>query len=279
MAAQATITFSSKWKALAREAGIAAEHMAIGVTALGKANYAYPAYYGQAFFALSIGLERSAKLALLVDHAIRNSGIFPSESDIRKYSHHLMKLLDGADEVSKRLGVDRIPRTPVHVAIIQVLSDFASNVTRYYNLEVVTGAPSVATKKDPVAQWHDRIVKPLVEAHYKPHQRQKHERNARLVDSALGPHSLVHHIAESGEVLDKIYDASMKTAITEFIAPYVRLHVMQIIRSIAFLLSALGHEAQAQSMHDVPYMSEFFAIFTNDDKYLRGRKNWSIYHP
>jgi len=61
------------WQALAREAGLAAEHLAIGISALGKANYAQHAYYGQAFFALTIGLERAAKLALVVDHALEHN--------------------------------------------------------------------------------------------------------------------------------------------------------------------------------------------------------------
>ena len=53
------------WLALAREAGLAAEHIGIGATALGRANYAQEAYYAQAFFALSVGFERAAKLEII----------------------------------------------------------------------------------------------------------------------------------------------------------------------------------------------------------------------
>ena len=49
------------WYALQRESSLAAEHLASGVTALGKANYAQEYYLAQAFFALTIGLERCAK--------------------------------------------------------------------------------------------------------------------------------------------------------------------------------------------------------------------------
>ena len=48
------------FQALAREAGLAAEHLAAGVTSLGKANYAHKGIYFQAFFDLSIGFERAA---------------------------------------------------------------------------------------------------------------------------------------------------------------------------------------------------------------------------
>ena len=40
-----TSPFDANWNALTREAGLASEHIAIGATALGRANYAQVAYY------------------------------------------------------------------------------------------------------------------------------------------------------------------------------------------------------------------------------------------
>jgi hypothetical protein len=60
---------------LNREAGIAAELIASGVTLLGRANYAHAGLYGQAFFNLSIGFERAAKLIYIADYAIENLGL------------------------------------------------------------------------------------------------------------------------------------------------------------------------------------------------------------
>ena len=62
------MNFSDTWHALKREAELAAESMAIGATSLGNTNYVRLANYGQAFFSLSTGLERSAKLALCLEH-------------------------------------------------------------------------------------------------------------------------------------------------------------------------------------------------------------------
>ena len=47
--------FSPEWHALGREAELAGEQLALGVTALGRANHAQQGLYTQAFFALSIG--------------------------------------------------------------------------------------------------------------------------------------------------------------------------------------------------------------------------------
>lgn len=274
---------NKEFHALAREAALAAEHLAIGVTALGKANYAFPAYYSQAFFALTIGFERSAKLALVVHHAIENKGRFPTEADLRRYGHNLNRLLARLDEISRVIHPTKephrhLPHTPIHLGVVEVLSDFANNVTRYYNLDLVAGSPSIANTQEPVAQWFDRVVTPILAAHYKEGIRQKHERNAQLIQELMGPHSMVSYTAESGTPLNSLFDASMQTAITSFATPYVRMYVMQIIRFVAVLISELGHLALRNGLQTVPYLSEFFAVFNNSDAYFKSRKCWSI-HP
>src|SRR5204862_3248532 len=106
----------------------------------GRANYAQHAYYGQAFFALSTGIERSCKLALVVDHAIEHGGKFPDNKSVRGYGHSLKRLLDVVDAMAERRGLTapdgRLPREPIHVGIVATLSKFAENITRYYNLDV-----------------------------------------------------------------------------------------------------------------------------------------------
>jgi hypothetical protein len=122
---------NATWQALSREASLAAEQMGMGVTVLAKANYAHHAHYPQAFFALSIGMERAAKLALLLEHAIRNEGHFPASRQLRDYGHNLKNLLRDVDQID--VGDYKLPATPIHVAILDTLSEFAMNITRYYN--------------------------------------------------------------------------------------------------------------------------------------------------
>ena len=271
------------WQALAREAGLAAEHLAIGVSALGKANYAQQAYYGQAFCALTVGLERATKLALVVDYLLENNGAFPSYQMIRGYGHNLRKLLRKADEIAKRRGLSgpagRLPQNAIHDSIVQVLSDFAGNVTRYHNLDLVTGDPRATKHGDPVRAWYEQVIIPVLATHYRPGNKQKHERNARLVAQLLGDYAIVRHYAETGDLLDSVYEASMQTAITDFARPYVRMYVMQIARFLGRLLSQLGYAAHHYQLEIIPELSEFFRIFNNSDRYFRQRKSWSIYQP
>ncbi|KGV57525.1 hypothetical protein [Burkholderia pseudomallei] len=274
---------NEKWQAISREAGIAAEHMAIGVTALGRANYAQHAWYGQAFFALSIGMERAAKLALTVDHAVQNQGRFPENRQLREYGHNLKALLGCVDAMveSGRLGDDvvRLPDSEIHQSVIEILSDFASNITRYYNLDVVTEAAGVSNKTDPIAAWFQCVTLPIIKSHATEAQFSRVTRGARLAELLLEPVAMVIHHAETGDSLDTVFDASLQTGLTELAAPYVRLYTMQIIRFISHAISELGYLAHAAKLEDVPYLSEFFAIFNNEDSYLKSRKTWSIYRP
>lgn len=109
---------SPEYIALIREAGIAAELLASGVTALGKANYAQHGWYNQAFFNLSIGLERAAKLVIIVDYALDHTGIFPSNQELKNCGHDIKTLLDKADEISRRRRAGKefaeLPSTAIH---------------------------------------------------------------------------------------------------------------------------------------------------------------------
>ena len=61
------MTLGPKWKAVQREAQLASEQIAHGVTVLGRASHAQTGLYAQAFFGISIGLERMGKLIFLAN--------------------------------------------------------------------------------------------------------------------------------------------------------------------------------------------------------------------
>ena len=90
------------FRALLRESALIAEHLGIGATALGKASFGdAAAYYAQAFFALSVGIERGAKLALSINAALNEHGSFLAGEDLRRFGHDLDRLLHAVEEVAK----------------------------------------------------------------------------------------------------------------------------------------------------------------------------------
>jgi hypothetical protein len=268
------------WRALAREAALGAEHIAFGATVLGRANYAQHAYYSQAFFSLSVGFERTCKLVLLVDHAIDNNGRFPREEAVRSYGHDLARLLSSVEEVAIRRGLDaQIPATPVHRDIISILSNFATNVTRYYNIDVLVGKSTIGPSDDPVATWHRKVTEPILAARYTGRRRDRDVANAQIIEALLGPFSRVHHESETGEQIDSLYAGANASSMAKVAKPWERMHVLQIARFVGNIVSDLGSVTQTEGVSEIPYFSEFFAIFRNDDSYFRSRKTWSIYHP
>jgi hypothetical protein len=269
---------NAEWQALAREAELAADQIAIGITAIDRASFARDAYYGQAFFALSIGFERAAKVALLVDYALENNGAFPPPKVLREYGHDLRKLLEELDKIGAHRGTEhRLPRSEIQDAIIKVLSDFSTNITRYYNLDFLTGDTDAARADNPIGQWFNKVTSPVLTAHYAKGRREKHERRAEMLDDLLGESVLVRHTAETGTPLRGIAEASKHAAAVEAAKPYTRMYVMQIARFIADVMSELTFAAYSARLESIPHLSEFFAIFNNSDEYFRSRRTWSIY--
>jgi hypothetical protein len=153
--------------ALNREAGIAAELIASGVTLLGRASYARTGLYGQAFFNLSIGFERTTKLIYIADYAIDNAGEFPSNDMLKStIGHDLDQLFSHVEAIStkRRNGKEfsERPHTDIHNGIVQTLTEFARN-TRYYNLDLVTGGKAVRNSRDPMTAWNERVIQPIVQ--------------------------------------------------------------------------------------------------------------------
>ena len=150
-------------------------------------------------------------------------------------------------------------------------------MTRYYNLALATADPKAEQVVDPVRAWFEQVTQPVLAAHYTQRHREKHEANARIIAKMLGGNVSVLYHAETGQQLDKVEDASALTGMTEFAIPFTRMYVLQIARFLARVLAELGHAGYALREPLIPHFSEIFAIFLNDDKFLRSRKTWSIY--
>ena len=168
------------------------------------------------------------------------------------------------------------PSTPIHDGIVDTLSDFATNLTRYYNLELLAGSPAATERADPIAAWDERVTQPVLAKHYLDRHQRMHEWNALAADRLVGGRALVRHTAETGESLRTVYEASARAGATEFAKRWERMYVLQLARFMANVLSDLGSTPGAQGL-DVPGLYEFFAIFRNDDAYFREKKVWSIY--
>jgi len=265
------------WRAISRETASAAEHIGIGATALGRANHAQTAYYSQAFFSLSVGFERSCKLALSIASALEGRG-FADRKTLKGYGHDIVKLLEDVDKMAEHHGLTgdgRLPREQVHSAILDVLRKFADNLTRYYNLELAAGE-SAAAAEDPISAWFNCVTLLVLGERDNESSRARRQQKAATLQG-IEAIALVRHHAEDGTPITSLEAGAMHAGAVEFARPWERVHVLQIARFLAEVLSKLGTNAQSITHPDIPYLGEFFAIYLNSDTYFRQRKTWSIY--
>lgn len=271
--------FSPQWHALGREAELAAEQLATGVTLLGRANHAQKGLYLQAFFALSIGLERLAKLVLVADHAIPHGGAWMNDAALRRFGHDIDALLRACEPIGhahaaqQRWGAR--PAARIHDAIVANLTDFAKQ-TRYYNLDSLSGGKA-ARPVEPIQRWWAEVGTPILALHG---QRRGGPRRAQAAARAasLEPASVVLHHGEADQPIRSLAAMMQHAQSAAVVQRHGRLHVMQIVRWLATVLGEIARDgAYNRQINALLALPEPFALFLNDDAYLLGRKTWSIY--
>ena len=122
--------FSKEERLLLIEGSLTAFSLAEGLDCLRKANVYEKGLYYQAFFSLSIGIERLLKLIIIYDYRVKNNGKFPENKEIKTKGHDLHEMFN--------IVVPSILENNIYNSTISFLSDFAKT-TRYYNLDVLTG--------------------------------------------------------------------------------------------------------------------------------------------
>jgi hypothetical protein len=272
--------FSANWQALMRESELAAEQIGSGVTALGRANHAASGFYTQAFFGLSIGLERLAKLAIVAAHAIENEGRFPDNQVLRKYGHDIRGLFAACEPLAAKYcaGEEHCgrPNDTVHQGIVLTLAEFAE-LSRYYNLDLLAGGKATRLP-EPVGAWWQRVGTPILDRHYSPKRRERDRVQAEVMEEILGSVSMVVHHDEQGNAINSIEELSRRAGATAIVQRYGRLYTLQLARWLVEILAKLSFIGSGKmQIDDVMGLYEPFVLFRNDDDYFRNRKTWSIY--
>lgn len=267
--------------AIGRETSLACHLIGAGVTALGKANYAdkFGEYY-TAFFGISVGIERLAKLILVADYAILHNGEMPKEAIIRDFGHKVLTLFNKVESISKDQGLllqYESPELPVCTKILDCLDSFAdASKGRYANFGSL-GEPNLS-QQEPVAKWWSVVADAILNEHYygKPLQL-KVEKNAELMEQMLGTHSVVLHVDETGQKMSNLKQASIRTGQVKVVQQFGRYYTLLLVRWLAEVFSQLATTAYYQ--HGV---AEFFGVdeymhtFLVPDSFLKTRKIWPL---
>jgi hypothetical protein len=235
--------------------------------------------YYTAFFGLSVGIERLAKLILIADHAITNRGALPDQNVVRRFGHDLKRLCEKADKIAAKHGFSLTnpkPTDPICWAAIDCLDSFADAAKgRYANFEAI-GNPAFDPAAEPVNKWWADVVEPILDRHYRGRAAERGvKQRAAMFETIMGGNSLVLHTDEGGGVMTSHIVASERTGQTKWAQQYGRFYTLGVVRWLAGIFSELIYEgAYRQRIEALLGHNELFGCYLADDNLLRTRKVW-----
>ncbi|WP_417686385.1 hypothetical protein [Pseudidiomarina gelatinasegens] len=270
-----------EWHALGREAALVRHLIGSGATALGKANYADQiGEYYNAFFGLSVGLERLAKLILVADYAIANGGKMPNEKEIRKFGHNLLRLTNAVDSIVLDQGLALTysrPTTEVSSKIIDCLDAFADARRGRYANFVSLDDPNFS-REEPIGKWWNEVAEVILKQYYYGKFRQKRvEARAEIMDMLMSPISIICHTDENQNSMQDVRSASIRTGQTEIVQRFGRYNALVIARWLSEVFSVISFKACYQhGVRGFFGIDEYFYTYTVDDQLLKSRKKWPL---
>jgi len=255
---------------LSRECALSASSIGQGLTLIRKYDYVKHSYGTQAFFLLSIGIERLLKIILIYDHRRTNNNKFPDNGVLKKAGHEIKSMYETAISIADEIGQSDIYASlttdPVYDLIIDFFTDFAYS-SRYYNLDTLTGHTNKTY--EPLRYWNTNINKIIIERHYR--QNQKKVEEIRKLTEIAGERFLVSFVNEEGKEISNIKDFYMEGLTVDVKQKYSMFYIYCIIRFLSKLLNCLD-------VNFYPSVSEYFTIFRiPDDAYVKSKKRWDPY--
>jgi hypothetical protein len=267
---------SERFIAINREAGIAAESLTVGVTQLRKASTFQTSFLSQALFNLSVGIERSCKLGIIVDHLIDKNRLI-TNSELKRFGHDIDKLLNETNSICKRritnTEYSTFPIGDIQRALIDEITRFAKE-TRYFNLDFLSGA-KLEMGADPINSWFKNVGEVILEKHYSKRRLQNDIKKAKSIFESLQGQGIVHFHAPNGREIDSHSEAYYLATKGEFVLKYSQFYVLQICRVFYYLFSELSLAARKSGNTDIPYINEHFVLFGNNDNYFKRRRTWT----
>jgi hypothetical protein len=247
---------------LIKECGLTATSIDQGLTALRKSNFSQKWLYYQAFFLLSIGIERLLKLIVIVKSLVENDK-FPNNKELKDYGHNIDKMFFKLVE-ELRADDKFLESENLFIPILEFISKFASS-SRYYNLDTLSGKQNL---NDPLHIWHS-IQNKIKSKHIKKKEFNKFEQE---IVGLLNDNSTFIHRDESDNLISNALDYFEEGRYLDKIQGY---SVWYFYKIIDYLVGILLVQSNKKRM--LPYYSEFFPLFQNivmTDADIRKRKRW-----
>lgn len=140
-----TANISKEETLLLHEAGLSSTCIGQGMTMLRKAWWQDEWNFYQAFFLLSIGIERLLKIIVILKFKADNNR-FPNDDLLKRLGHDIKKLITTVESYNIN---EEVITCEIETSIIDFLTAFAKT-NRYYNLDAISGMQSTT---NPLREW------------------------------------------------------------------------------------------------------------------------------
>lgn len=268
-----------KFLLIQQEAFLARSSLLSGLDALRKANVSDTdkGKFYEAFFLLSIGLERLMKLMVVCHHMAKNQLNPPSNGVLKAAGHNLL----GLYETCRNVAISEMPRPPAFVSegelefeVLKFLSEFAK-YSRYYNLDTIS-AKSV--EPDPLAEWW-KILGREIMGSVSARKRQQIESESIQYCDSIGAAGFTYMRGMDGQLMTTL-EAVAYPRFAAAAAPYSVWRVIRIaapIYSLSWHITDIAHQYEVSIGRNhpaVPYLYEFFPFLGLDRRTVLSRKAW-----
>ena len=259
---------------LFKESSLAAMNIGVGLTFLRKYDFVKLGFIYQAFFSLSIGIERLIKLVLVYEYFCEN-GSFPNDNKyLKSKGHDLLTLVSEVEKLAEKYNCHSyftpIRNDEITRNVLSNLSDFAV-MNRYFYLDELSNA--AYKSKDPLKRWDLEVHQPILKRHYQPggKKQQRMSDMARLMDNL----AIVRHVDEQDNPISSYSDLTKEGFTIDIKQKYSVLYTFYIVRAICNL-----QENQNRQNYSNAALYEFFVSFRNlGDSSVLKRKSWNPYSP
>ena len=263
--------------ALCKEVLFTGEMLCAGYTQIRKANYASRGIYFQAFTSLSTGFERMGKLCYLLIYAIEHNGVFPTDRQMRTdIGHDIVKLyrliLDFKNKNNIRYDFLQDLDKSIYQSILNLLSRFGKG-DRYANIDLLL---ENINYEDPVSVWYRDVDLVIYNEIIPEKKKEKIKRDAALIQALISDFVMIKYTGEDGSEINEVFKGSFRTGLNEAVAPYRQLYIFHIIRFFVESLDAIESIVRQKQLFEVPFFTDIFRVFYNEDSYFKKRKTINL---
>ena len=270
-----------EWHSISRETRLVCHLIGSGTTSLGRASYGdNMGEYYTAFFGLTVGLERLAKLVLVADHAICNSGSMPEMKVVKKFGHKLVNLLENAKDIEIKHGMTlkyNHPNDLISAKIVDFLDAFADAARGRYANFTVLGDRNLS-REEPIVRWWADVATLILGSHYHGEPIEaRDEAKAVVVQEMMSESAMVLLANESGDIMQDVHTAFLRTCQTEVVQKFGRFYTLTVVRWLSELFSELAQQACYTHQIDAFWGTwEHLQTYTVSDRFLKNRKVWPL---